>query len=79
MVVTAGTVPTHRVVEMRRALRHTALLLLVALVTSACATISPEERALLDDERVQAYEIRIEHQESLHPHNAVSSVVGSRP
>lgn len=48
MVVTAGRVPTHRVVEMRRALRHTAVLVLVAVVSAACAAVSTEEQALLD-------------------------------
>ena len=48
-MVTAGRVPTHRVGEMRRALRHTAVLLLVALFAVACAEVSSEERALLDD------------------------------
>ena len=49
MAVTAGRVPTHRVVEMRRALRHTAAVLCLALAAAACAEVSPEERALLDD------------------------------
>ena len=48
MVVTAGMVPTHRVGEMRHALRHIAALALVGLVASACAEVSPDERALLD-------------------------------
>jgi pimeloyl-ACP methyl ester carboxylesterase len=49
VVVTAGMVPTHRVVEMRRALRHTAVVTLLAAVATACAATSSEERALLDN------------------------------
>ena len=32
--------------------------------------------ALQNDARIHRYHVRVEHQESLHPHNAVSSVSG---